>query len=175
MSPAVLESLRSAAPFQIGILVPEMRSGLEAYTRLLGLGPWSRWVYGPETVPNLTYRGTPAGYSIEIAFSGEAPQVELIEVRGRPSLYHEWIDARGYGLHHLGVRVDSVLRAVDEMTTAGYEVLQSGSGYGLDGDGGFAYFDTLDELGVIVEAIEPPRRRRKPDAVWPEEVTPIEA
>ncbi len=175
MTPPLLDSLRSSTPFQIGILVPEMRAGLEAYSRLLGLSPWSRWVYGPDTVPNLTYRGAPAGYSIEIAFSGHAPQVELIEVRGRPSLYHEWIEAPGYGFHHVGVRVGSVLQTVEEMTAAGYGVLQSGSGYGVDGDGGFAYFDTLDELGVIVEAIQPPRRRREPDAVWPEGVTPIDA
>jgi catechol 2,3-dioxygenase-like lactoylglutathione lyase family enzyme len=167
--------LRGARVYQLGLLVPDLREALAGYSRFLGLGPWVRYVYGPDTVRDFTYRGRPVGYSIEIALTGRSPQVELIEVRGRPSLYHEWIDTRGYGLHHVGVEVGSLAAAVEEMTAAGYQVLQSGHGYGLDGDGGFAYFDTLDELGVIVEAIEIPERRRPPDAVWPEEPGPTRA
>lgn len=53
------------------------------------------------------------------------------------------------------------------MRRAGYDVLQSGRGYGLDGDGGYAYFDTERDFEVIVEAIEVPKRRREPDFVWP--------
>lgn len=166
--PAVLEQLAAGTPYQLGILVPELRVGLERYSRLLGLGPWVRYVYSAETVHGFTYRGEPAGFAIEIAFCGQAPQIELIEVRGRPSPYHEWIDVHGYGLHHIGVRVASVEAAVAEMESAGYTTLLHGHGFGLDGDGGFAYFDTLDELGVIVEAISPPERRRAPDGVWPE-------
>lgn len=155
-------------PYQIGILVPDLKAALRRYSDLLGLGPWVRYVYRPETVSDFTYRGRPAEFSIEIALTGQSPQIELIEVRGRPSLYHEWIDAHGYGLHHVGVGVGSARAAIEEMAGAGYEVLQSGHGYGLDGDGGFAYFDTARELGIIVEAIEIPKRRRPPDGVWPE-------
>ena len=155
-------------PYQIGILVPDLKAALRRYSDLLGLGPWVRYVYGPGTISDFTYRGRPAEFSIEIALTGQSPQIELIEVRGRPSLYHEWIDVHGYGLHHVGVEVRSARAAMEEMAGAGYEVLQSGHGYGLDGDGGFAYFDTVSELGIIVEAIEIPKRRRPPDGVWPE-------
>ena len=44
---------------------------------------------------------------------------------------------------------------------------QTGGGYGLDGDGGYAYFDTVASFGVILELIEVPKRRREPDFVWP--------
>ena len=53
------------------------------------------------------------------------------------------------------------------MVAAGYDLLQSGYGYGLDGDGGYAYFDTERDFGIIVEALEVPRRRREPDFTWP--------
>lgn len=53
------------------------------------------------------------------------------------------------------------------MVSAGYDLLQSGHGYGLDGDGGFAFFDTIDDFGILLEGIEVPRRRRPPDGVWP--------
>ena len=36
-----------------------------------------------------------------------------------------------------------------------------------DGDGGYAYFDTEGDFGVVLEAIEIPARRREPDFVWP--------
>lgn len=44
----------------------------------------------------------------------------------------------------------------------GYRVTQTARGYGLNGDGGFAYFDTERDLGVVVEAIEVPVARRPP-------------
>lgn len=163
----MLELLPGGRVFQIGIVVPHLERALDLYTRALGVGPWVRYHYTPDNVVDFTYRGRPAAYSIEIALTGDSPQVELIEVHGQPSLYHEWIEDRGYGLHHVGVRVDSIRDLTAEMTTAGYAVLQSGHGYGLDGDGGFAYFDTLDDLGIIIEGIEVPRRRRPPDGVWP--------
>jgi hypothetical protein len=55
------------------------------------------------------------------------------------------------------------------MVAAGYEVIQSGHGYGAEGDGMFVYFDTLADFGVITECIEVPKVRRHPDFVWPTE------
>ena len=42
-----------------------------------------------------------------------------------------------------------------------------GSGFGLDGDGHYAYLDTEDRLGVTLELIERPKRRHQPEAVYP--------
>jgi hypothetical protein len=41
------------------------------------------------------------------------------------------------------------------MARAGFACLQHGYGFGADGSGGFAYFDTERELGYLVEALEP--------------------
>ncbi len=116
---------------------------------------------------DFTYRGRPADYSIEIALTGTAPQFELVEVSGKDSLRQEWIDTHGYGIQHLGMRVDDVAAITAEMTGAGYGVLQSGHGYGLVGDGAFVYVDTLADYGFILEAIEVPAQRREPDFVFP--------
>ena len=35
-------------------------------------------------------------------------------------------------------------------------VLSSGEGFGADGSGRFAYLDTQNQLGMILEVIEPP-------------------
>ncbi|MEV6228562.1 VOC family protein [Saccharopolyspora sp. NPDC003752] len=153
-------SLRSRPVAQVGILVPDLRAGMRTWSPLLGEDDWLVYTYGPETVQDLTYRGAAAGFAMRVALAGTGPQVELIEPLRGPSIYHEWLRERGHGLHHLGFHVDSIAEAIEDFRDSGIPLLQSGRGYGLDGDGGFAYFDTQDTVGVIVEAIEVPKRRR---------------
>jgi hypothetical protein len=61
--------------------------------------------------------------------------VELIEVDGEHSLYHEWTDVHGYGIQHLRIRVEEMAPVREEMLAAGYELIQSGHSYGAAGDG----------------------------------------
>ena len=153
---------------QIGIVVRDLDSALERYTTEWEIGPWRCWTYGPATVPDLGYRGERATYEMRIALCGEGPQIELIEpVRG-PSIYHEWLDEHGEGLHHLGVYVPELGEALAEMARAGHEPVQWGRGYGVEGDGGYAYFDMRPLLGVNLEFIEIPSVRLEPERVYPE-------
>jgi methylmalonyl-CoA/ethylmalonyl-CoA epimerase len=73
----------------------------------------------------------------------------------------------GEGLHHLGYFVENIETAITEMQARGYEVVQSGRGLGVDGGGAYAYFDTVDPLGCMLEAIEPPRRLPDPIRWFP--------
>jgi catechol 2,3-dioxygenase-like lactoylglutathione lyase family enzyme len=166
----MLQLLSAGRLFQIGIVVPDLRKSLDLYSRAFGLGPWIGFHFTPENVKDFTYRGRPANYSIDIALTVDpSPQVELIQVHGAMSLYHEWIERHGYGVQHLGVRVDDARAVTKEMVAAGYEVIQSGHGYGAEGDGMFVHFDTMADFGIITEVIEVPKARRTPDFVWPPE------
>jgi hypothetical protein len=162
-----LPLLDGRAPSQVGILVDDLEAALERYDSLWGGGPWRCYRYAPDTIPTLTYRGRPGTYSIAIAINATTPQIELVQPLAGPSIYEVWIERRGHGLHHLGFWVESLEEAVASMAAAGYTATQSGGGYGLDGDGGYAYFDTERDLGIVLEAIEVPKRRREPDFVWP--------
>jgi methylmalonyl-CoA/ethylmalonyl-CoA epimerase len=84
-----------------------------------------------------------------------------------PSIHADWLADRGEGLHHVGVIVDSLVQAVAAMSRGGYPVIQSGAGFGTDRDGAYAYFDTVADLGLVVEAVEPPDRMPEPAFVWP--------
>lgn len=152
---------------QIGILVPDLEEALDRHSTAFGLGPWIGYHFTPDTVADFTYRGEPADYSIDIAMAGTGPQVELVQVHGENSLYQEFIDRHGYGVQHLGVKVADAEATIAELVAAGYEVLQTGHGYGRDGDGRFAYVDTVEDFGWLLEIIEPPAVRREPDFVWP--------
>lgn len=147
---------------QLGIVVEDLDSAMARYSAVFACGPWSVWTYGPGFLSESRFRGEPGRFSMRLALAGSEPQLELIQPLAGPSLYHEWLDAHGPGLHHVGMRVPDLDAGVRDM---GRRVLQSGRGYGLDGDGGFAYLDTADDLGVILELIEVPARRRPPEAV----------
>lgn len=159
--------LAGRGPSQIGILVGDLEAALARYDELWGGGPWRCYRYAPDTINTVCYRGEPGSYSIWIAINETTPQIELVQPVAGPSIYEEWIERRGLGLHHLGFWVDSLAGTVASMEAAGYAVIQSGGGYGLDGDGGYAYFDTECDFDVVLEAIEVPKRRREPDYVWP--------
>jgi methylmalonyl-CoA/ethylmalonyl-CoA epimerase len=152
---------------QIGILVEDLERGMERFGRLFACGEWHVYTYGPGVLRDASFRGGPGHFAMRLALAGSGPQIELIQPLRGPSLYHEWMDEHGEGLHHVGTRVPDLAAGVREMEQRGFAVLQSGRGYGLDGDGGFAYLDTAAELGVTLELIEVPARRREPDAVVP--------
>jgi hypothetical protein len=42
------------------------------------------------------------------------------------------------------------------MIAAGHPVIQSGHSFGAERDGAFAYYDTAEALGFVIEAVEPP-------------------
>jgi hypothetical protein len=60
-------------------------------------------------------------------------------------------------------------QALAEAEAAGLSMLHDGSGFGLDGDGRYAYLDTEDQIGVMLELIERPLRRVQPEKVFPPE------
>ncbi|WP_181784204.1 VOC family protein [Pseudonocardia pini] len=149
--------LLAAGPFDhVGIVVPDLAAAMRAH---LTLGPAERWtVLPPRTAASpgaSRYRDRPGDYASRIAFSPDG-FVELIEpVRG-PSVYHDWIAGRGYGLHHLAVRVAELAPQTQAMADAGFAALQSIVGYGPNADGGHVYFDTADRMGYLLEAVRPP-------------------
>ncbi len=168
------ESAANALPFldggiaQIAFVVEDLEAAVERYHSVFNVGPWDFYTYERPFVPHMTYRGEPADYSIRIALSYFGPmRVEFIEpVRG-PTIYHEFIERHGYGVQHFGLLVDDMQSALERAEAAGYPMIMDGAGFGADGDGHYAYIDTEGDFGVVYELIERPKRRKKPDRVYP--------
>lgn len=150
---------------QIGILVADLEASLARYSRLFAANQWSCYLYGPDTVPNLRYRGERSSYSMWIALSDSRPQLELIQPVDGPSIYSEWIEEHGYGPHHIGIFTEDIEADTRLLEELGYSEVQAGAGYGVDGDGDYRYFDTAADFGLALELIVLPRRRRPPDRV----------
>jgi methylmalonyl-CoA/ethylmalonyl-CoA epimerase len=148
---------------QIAFVVRDLERALEQWSRL-SIGPWNIWTFGPERLSQMTYRGRQQPYSMKIALCSIGPLTyELIEAVQGPNIYEEFLQQYGEGAHHLGYYVDDMSAATASMEGMGYHVIQSGSGFGVDGDGAFAYFDTQRDLGCIFEAIMVPKRMPQPE------------
>ncbi|MFD6274445.1 VOC family protein [Streptomyces sp. NPDC060209] len=144
----------------MGILVDDLTAGVEGWRAATGLDDWYVVTYDAEEIDGLSYHGSPGSFAMRLALAGQAPQIEFIEPLRGPSIYGDWIAERGYGMHHLGFHVDDIMAAVAAMAADGFEPIQSGFGYGADGDGGFAYYEVPSLSPLIVEIIEVPTQRR---------------
>ena len=153
---------------QVAVVVRDLDAAMERYAAQLGIGPWNVYTYGPHRMPTMTFRGRDQPYVMKLALAQVGTtQYELIEPVEGPTTYHEYLDQRGEGLHHLGYYVDDIDAEIARMAALGYPLLQSGRGFGVDGDGAYAYFDSEAGLGCIVEAIRLPRQMPEPEYRFP--------
>lgn len=155
---------------QIAVIVEDLDQTVETYWKVFGIGPWHFYTYRRPFVRRMSYQGEPASYQMRLALSYFGPmRIELIErvEDSAPSIYGDFIDEHGYGLHHLGVLVDDMAVALEEARAAGYRIIQDGLGFGPDGDGHYAYLSTENDLGMILELIERPKRRHPPEKIYP--------
>jgi 4-hydroxyphenylpyruvate dioxygenase-like putative hemolysin len=91
----------------------------------------------------------------------------LIEAAEGDSVYADFIREHGYGMHHLAVSVEDMPTAIAQAASVGARVMQEGSGHGLDGSGHFAYVDTEQILGTIIELVQYPKQRIPPEKIYP--------
>jgi len=153
---------------QVALIVEDLDRAVENYWELLGVGPWHIYTYGKPLVKEMSYRGQPGEHKMRVALSYiGALRIELIEMLEGDTVYADFVEEHGYGVHHFGVLVEDMREAVAGAEAAGLTMTQDGSGFGLDGDGHYAYLDTEDKLGVTIELIERPRRRAPPEKVYP--------
>jgi Glyoxalase/Bleomycin resistance protein/Dioxygenase superfamily len=151
---ATVRSLRLPRVGQLGFVVNSIEKSLPYYASFYNIDSWFQ--------PNYTEReaqigGTPANLEADliVGFSGTT-QIELIETRGQEgNPYQRHLAKNGEGLHHVGFYVhnfDSRSRAMSEL---GLEVLMAGR-FKMAGGGvaRFAYFNTAQLCGIILELIE---------------------
>ncbi len=136
--------MHAQTPVQIAWVTNDLDATEKALTTMLGAKKWIRVPdvhFGPDTC---TYRGRPADFVAHIAFSyaGDT-QLELIAPVKGESVYTEFLDRAGPGLHHICVEVDDVEEAVSA-TSPDMEVVQRGV---MPGGMEFAYV-TAQAAGV---------------------------
>jgi hypothetical protein len=87
-------------------VVKDLEVVAENFWKILGIGPWSIYDWESPLVYDRTYYGKPAWARERIAIArvGDV-ELELMEVIDGPSIYQDWIEERGEGLHHINFLV----------------------------------------------------------------------
>ncbi len=154
---------------QVAWVVEDLDRAVEMQHRLFGIGPWHYYRYGRELLSMMRLGGVDAEFSMDTAVSnaGET-RLELIQPLEGDTIYRDFAKKHGYGkVHHFGLAVDDMEESLAIARQAGLVVLMEGAGYGLDGDGHFAYLDTEEIYGITLELMERPKRRRTPRKIFP--------
>jgi catechol 2,3-dioxygenase-like lactoylglutathione lyase family enzyme len=151
---------------QVSVVVKDVQAAVERYWNLFGVGPWQIYTFEPPELSDPTIHGKPEPYSMRIAlaFMGEV-QWELIQPLTGPSIYREFLDEHGEGVHHVSFGVDDYDGAMASLQDQGINMLMGGSWHGAT----FGYVDTEKDLGVIVEMFKltPDFEMPAPEATYP--------
>ena len=85
--------------------------------------------------------------------------IELLQlVKGTENLYYDFLQQNREGFHHVDVIVHDINQWITFFKNKGIKITQEGKSLRK-----WAYLDTMDILGFILELIEvvPPRRKRR--------------
>ncbi len=138
------------------IVVRDLDKAMGNYVEKFGVGPFTvREIHTPAT--HAVVRGEPSAYTLKFAYARSGGiTLELVQPIAGNSLQAEFLVQRGEGLHHVGFAsseaLDDELRRWSE---SGIKPLQVNRRD--DARYGWAYMDTADLVGCILEVIcDPP-------------------
>ena len=138
---------------QLCIVVRNLRDTAAYYESVLGIGPF---VFPHIEYESVTYRGAPSNGYWEMAFAKLGSfELELACPVRPPSIYQDFLQEHGEGLHHVGFDVKDLEAVLREAERLEIPVLMRGR----TKVGGFAHLDTTRVGGTIFEIIQKPARR----------------
>jgi len=110
---------------QLCFVVEDLQDAMRRYSAFFGAGPWfvSRW-WERDDDPTI-YRGSrkPLATRIALAYAGDMLFELACPELASPSIFSEWVDRYGFGIHHYGFGVDDVDAAVSAAEAASLEIL----------------------------------------------------
>ncbi len=140
---------------QISVIVRDLKLSMQRYVDIAGIGPWAVYEFGPPEVSNIRLRGKPVSFNalIAIAWTGES-MWELIQPVDGESIYQEFLDQSGDGMHHVLIRhaghdMDAAIAA---FAKHGSEVVMSFERNGTR----FAYIDAMRDMKMVLEVFQRP-------------------
>lgn len=138
---------------QIAIVVKDIAAAMEAYHTALGWGPWNVYEHQPPLLHHTELHGEAREYTMIGAETHVGPiVVELLQPVEGPSIYKEWLETKGEGLHHIACMAHSH----EESEAIKQRFAAMGAGVMMGGRIGesieYYYLDTEPLLKVIIES-----------------------
>ena len=99
------------------------------------------------------YTGAPADVGCRIMmFKFGNIDVEFLQPGPEKSAWRDLLEQKGPGCHHIAFRTRNLTKRHDYLEAKGHKLLQRGE---FDGSHGrYAYYDTVKDLGVMIELLE---------------------
>jgi methylmalonyl-CoA/ethylmalonyl-CoA epimerase len=153
---------------QIAVVTHDLQNTMETYTKLLGWGPWNVYRHEPPRLHDTEVRGEAAAYTMLGAETHVGDMgFELLQPLEGPSIYKEWLDSYGEGLHHVAV----MLHDFDESKELRRLFAEQDMSVLMGGRIGetieFYYLDTEPQLKIILESGSGHAIDLLPDYVYP--------
>lgn len=99
------------------------------------------------------YRGKPTEVSCKIMmFNFGNIDLEFLEPGPEQSAWRDLLEERGPGCHHIAIKTRNLAERHAYLTEKGHECLQRGEFQ--SGTGRYAYYNTSNQLGALVELLE---------------------
>ena len=140
---------------QLGFVYKDIEKQAKIFESLFNV---PKFAVIPETRNMVTYRGNDEEVSTIYALSRQFNiQIELIQHISGNSIYKEFIDQGREGFHHVSIFIENLEAYIEYFEKQGLETIY----YGSIGKQVWAYFDTEETLGMLLELQETKKRRKK--------------
>ncbi|MFC1825323.1 VOC family protein [Thermodesulfobacteriota bacterium] len=143
---------------QVGLVVKDLDATIKNY-EAYGIGPWEVHTLDAKSIRDMTVHGERRDFAMRVAFAkiGEV-EWELIQPLDDQSVYSEFLEKHGDGLHHVAMDVEDFDETLSFCQGRGAGVIQGGK---AGKDFGFAYLDTAKDLACITEIYNTPKKKKE--------------
>jgi hypothetical protein len=144
-SKEAVEKLILPEPTHIGYVTRDIERTMENFQKYFGVGSFNKMT--PDYF-NRRYHGKPGDFKMQLAFTRVGNIVyELIQVLEGKTIYEDFLNEHGEGVHHLGYEISDLTKWTEAYRKAGIKPIMSGERTGLK----WAYLDTP---AITVELLE---------------------
>ncbi len=153
---------------QIGIISGDLKETIRKYSDLYRIYPWNVWEYDSSIVEDMEVFSKRKNHKMLIATCKSLNiDLEIIEPLDNISIYSEFMDHYGEGLHHLNFEICDYDHMMNSFASKGIGTAQYGN---LLGKHKYAYLDTFQELNYYIEISKnfPGYKRIPPLYTYPE-------
>ncbi len=137
---------------QVGVIVKDLDRKIENLRRIFGIGPFRVIEFPPEGRTDMyrEYRGQPGQFTCRLAFADLGTvELELIEPVNGPSIWQDYLDQHGEGIHHIRFNTFDERPILEHLAGNGIGVEQEGAG--TRPGTAFFYLDSRDKIGFSIE------------------------
>jgi len=140
---------------QIGVIVADLDQSIKTLEEVFGIGPFRVVDWPPQGREDLEryYHGQPGDFTARMAFTELGPiELELIQPMEGHSLWKDFLEQRGGGIHHIRFNVKELDPVRSYLAENGIEPAQHGAG--IRPGSTWMNFATEDKVGFGIEVMK---------------------